>query len=83
MTCLCDYPLTKERWVEECIRPLMSTQVDTCSINLCSSDGYVCELKNGELLMDHFDSWPMPGCGATAENTKKLIAADANPPSSL
>jgi len=50
-----DYPLTKERWVEENIHSLLGTQVDTLLYNLCSSDGYVCELKNGELLMDHFD----------------------------
>jgi hypothetical protein len=75
-----DYPLTKERWVEECIRPLMSTQVDTLLYNLCSSDGYVCELKNGELLMDHFDQLADAWVWRYRENTKKLIAADANPP---
>src|SRR5215472_12257488 len=47
-----DYPLTRERWVEECIHPFVGTQVDTIFYNLCSSDGYVAELKSGELLMD-------------------------------
>src|SRR5438445_6385180 len=50
-----DYPLTRERWVEECIHPLAGTQVDTMLYNLCSSDGYVAELKSGELLMHDFD----------------------------
>jgi len=75
-----DYPLTKERWVEECIRPLMSTQVDTLLYNLCSSDGYVCELKSGELLMDHFDQLGDAWVWRYRENTKRLIEADANPP---
>ncbi len=75
-----DYPLTRERWVEECIHPLMGTQVDAIFYNLCSSDGYVAELKSGELLMDSFpqlgDSWVW----RYRENTKRLIAGDANPP---
>ncbi len=75
-----DYPLTKERWVEECIRPLMGTQVDTLLYNLCSSDGYVAELTTGELLMDHFDQLGDAWVWRYRENTKKLTEADANPP---
>lgn len=75
-----DYPLTPERWVEECIHPLAGTQVDTLLYNLCSSDGYVAGLKNGELLMDHFDKLGDAWVWRYRENTKKLIEADANPP---
>jgi hypothetical protein len=75
-----DYPLTKERWVEECIHPLVGTQVDTILYNLCSSDGYVAELKSGELLMDSFDKLGDAWVWRYRENTKKLIEADANPP---
>src|SRR4051794_9202326 len=28
-----DYPLTRERWVEECIHPMAGTQVDTIFYN--------------------------------------------------
>ena len=79
MPCV-DYPLTRERWVEECIHPLLGTQVDTLLYNLCSSDGYVCELKNGELLMDDFDQLGDAWVWRYRENTKRLIEADANPP---
>ncbi|MFN0166982.1 MAG: hypothetical protein ACKV22_11190, partial [Bryobacteraceae bacterium] len=75
-----DYPLTRERWVEECIHPLAGTQVDTILYNLCSSDGYVAELKSGELLMDDFDKLGDAWVWRYRENTKKLIEADANPP---
>ncbi len=75
-----DFPLTRERWVEECIHPLLGTQVDTLLYNLCSSDGYVCELKNGELLMDDFDQLGDAWVWRYRENTKRLIEADANPP---
>ena len=75
-----DYPLTPERWVEECIRPLAGTQVDTILYNLCSSDGYVAELKSGELLMHDFDKLGDAWVWRYRENTKKLIEADANPP---
>ena len=46
-----DYPLTPEEWVAECLQRLTNTQVDTLFYNLCSSDGYVCELENGQILM--------------------------------
>ncbi|MFN0166978.1 MAG: hypothetical protein ACKV22_11170 [Bryobacteraceae bacterium] len=75
-----DYPLTKDRWVEECIHPLAGTQVDTVLYNLCSSDGYVAELKSGELLMNDFDKLGDAWVWRYRENTKKLIEADANPP---
>lgn len=75
-----DYPLTRERWVEECIHPIAGTQVDTIFYNLCSSDGYVAELKTGELLMDSFDQLGDAWVWRYRENTKRLIAADANPP---
>lgn len=75
-----EYPLTKERWLEECIQPLVGTHVDAIFYNLCSSDGYVAELKTGELLMDDFDQLRDAWCWRYRENTKKLIEADANPP---
>ncbi len=75
-----DYPLTQERWLRECIRPLAGTRVDTLLYNLCSSDGYCCELKSGELLCDAFDQVANAWVWRYRENTKKLIAADANPP---
>jgi hypothetical protein len=75
-----DYPLTRERWVAECIQPLAGTQVDTLLYNLCSSDGYCCELKTGELLCDSFDQLGNAWVWRYRENTKRLIAADANPP---
>ena len=78
-----DYPLTLERWLEECMHPLLDTQVDTLLYNLCSSDGYVAELKTGELLMDSFDKLGDAWVWRYRENTKKLIAADANPRSWL
>src|SRR5437867_2431373 len=40
-----DYPLTPERWAEEAMAPLVNTHVDALAYNLCSSDGYVCDLK--------------------------------------
>ena len=75
-----DYPLTRERWVEECIHPMAGTQVDTIFYNLCSSDGYVAGLKSGELLMDSFDKLGDAWVWRYRENTKRLIEADANPP---
>jgi len=75
-----DYPLTKERWLEECIQPLVGTHVDAIFYNLCSSDGYVAELKTGELLMNDFEQLGDAWCWRYRENTKKLIEADANPP---
>jgi hypothetical protein len=75
-----DYPLTRERWVEECIHPMAGTQVDTIFYNLCSSDGYVAGLKTGELLMDSFDQLGDAWVWRYRENTKRLIEADANPP---
>ncbi len=68
-----DYPLTRERWVEECIHPLAGTQVDTILYNLCSSDGYVAELKSGELLMDDFDKLGDAWVCRYRENTNNLI----------
>ena len=56
-----DYPLTRERWVEECIHPLAGTQVDTMLYNLCSSDGYVAGLR---LPLER------PGCGAIAKTRR-------------
>jgi hypothetical protein len=75
-----DYPLTKERWVEECIHPLAGTKVDAIFYNLCSSDGCAAELRTGELLMDDFDKLGDAWVWRYRENTKKLIEADANPP---
>jgi hypothetical protein len=75
-----DYPLTRERWAEECIHPLLNTQVDTLLYNLCSSDAYCCELKSGELLMDRFSQVGSAWVWRYRENTKRLIASGANPP---
>ncbi len=50
-----EYPLTPEKWAAESIRPLVNTQVDTLFYNLCSSDGYVCELESGPILMENFE----------------------------
>jgi len=75
-----DYPLTPEQWAAECIAPLVNTQVDCLLYNLCSSDGYCCQLNNGELLMDTFDKLPDAWVWRYRENTKRLVAADANPP---
>jgi hypothetical protein len=75
-----DYPLTPERWIQECIQPLAGTHVDTLLYNLCSSDAYCCELKHGELLCDSFPQLGNAWVWRYRENTKKIIAADANPP---
>ncbi|MFM1550674.1 MAG: hypothetical protein ACKJSG_14815 [Lentisphaeria bacterium] len=75
-----DYPLTPERWVAESIRPLENSQVDTLFYNLCSSDGYVCDLDSGQILMDNCETLTDAWVWRYRENTKKLIAADANPP---
>ena len=75
-----DYPLTPEKWVAESIRPLVNTQVDTLFYNLCSSDGYVCDLENGQILMDNFEKLGDAWVWRYRENTKNLIAHDANPP---
>ena len=75
-----DYPLTPEKWVAESIRPLVNTQVDTLFYNLCSSDGYCCGLETGQILMDNFDKVGDAWVWRYRENTKNLIAHDANPP---
>ena len=75
-----DYPLTQERWVAESIRPLVGTQVDTLFYNLCSSDGYCCELRSGQILMDNIEKLSDAWVWRYRENTKQLVAADANPP---
>ena len=79
ITCI-DYPLTPEKWAAECIAPLINTQVDCLLYNLCSSDGYCCQLDSGEILMDAFDKIPDAWVWRYRENTKALAAADANPP---
>ena len=75
-----DYPLTPEKWVAESIRPLVNTQVDALFYNLCSSDGFVCRLENGQILMDNFEKLGDAWVWRYRENTKNLIAHDANPP---
>lgn len=75
-----DYPITPEKWAAECIAPLVNTQVDCLLYNLCSSDGYCCQLDNGEILMDAFEKLPDAWVWRYRENTKRLIAANANPP---
>ena len=75
-----DYPLTPEKWVAECIRPLVNTQVDTLFYNLCSSDGYCCQLQNGQILMDNFEKLGDAWVWRYRENTKRLIECGANPP---
>jgi len=75
-----DYPLTPERWAAETIRPLANTHVDTLFYNLCSSDGYVCELQNGELLLGNVDKFDHAWMWRYRENTRRLIEAGANPP---
>ena len=75
-----DYPLTPAKWAAECFGPLVNTQVDCLLYNLCSSDAYCCQLNNGELLMDAFDKLSSAWVWRYRENTKRLIAADANPP---
>jgi len=75
-----DYPLTPEKWVAETIRPLAGTQVDTLFYNLASSDGFVCELKSAQILMDNFDKLEDAWVWRYRENTKLLIRAGANPP---
>jgi len=75
-----DYPLTPEKWAAESIRPLVNTQVDALFYNLCSSDGYCCGLESGQILMDNFDKLGHAWVWRYRENTKGLIAHDANPP---
>jgi len=75
-----DYPLTPEKWASESIRPLVGTQVDALFYNLCSSDGYCCGLESGQVLMDNFDQVGDAWVWRYRENTKRLIAAGANPP---
>ena len=75
-----DYPLTPERFVAESIRPLENTQVDALFYNLCSSDGYCCDLNSGEILMDNCETLSDAWVWRYRENTKKMIEADANPP---
>ena len=74
-----DYPLTRERWVEECIHPMAGTQVDTIFYNLFSSYGYVAGLKSGELLMDSFDKLGDAWVWRYRENTKRFDNADNSP----
>jgi len=47
-----DYPLTKERWGRKSAFVADGTQVEPLLYTFCSSGWLVCELKNGELLMD-------------------------------
>ena len=75
-----DYPLTPEKWAEESIRPLVNTQVDALFYNLCSSDGFACELKNGQILVDNFEKLSDAWVWRYRENTHKLVEAGANPP---
>ena len=75
-----DYPISPEKWAAECIAPLVNTQVDCLLYNLCSSDGYCCQLDNGEYLMDAFEKLPDAWVWRYRENTKHLVAHDANPP---
>ncbi len=75
-----DYPLTPEKWVAESIRPLVNSHVDTLFYNLCSSDGYCCELKSGQILMDNFEKLGDAWVWRYRENTKHLVDHDANPP---
>ncbi len=73
-------PSRPKKWVEECIAPLVGTDVDCLLYNLCSSDGYVCQLNSGEIIADAFDQLPQAWVWRYRENTKQLIAAGANPP---
>jgi len=75
-----DFPLTPEKWASESIRPLVNTQVDALFYNLCSSDGYCCGLETGQILIDNFDKVDHAWVWRYRENTKNLIAHDANPP---
>ncbi len=75
-----DYPLTKQKLLEEDMHPLLNTQVDAFTYNLCSSDGYCCELENGELLMRSVEKFDDAWAWRYRENIKKLIEAGANPP---
>ena len=75
-----EYPISPETWVKECFSPLRNTQVDTLFYNLCSSDGFVCELKSGQILMDNFEQLADAWVWRYRENTKRLIEAGANPP---
>lgn len=75
-----DYPLTPEKWASETIRPLVGTQVDCLFYNLCSSDGFVCGLESGQILMDNFEKLGDAWVWRYRENTKRLIAENANPP---
>lgn len=75
-----DYPLTPEKWASETIRPLVNTQVDCLFYNLCSSDGFVCELESGQILMDNFEKLGDAWVWRYRENTKRMIAEGANPP---
>ena len=75
-----DYPLTPKKWASESIRPLVGTQVDCLFYNLCSSDGYACGLESGEILMDAFEKLGDAWVWRYRENTKHLIAQNANPP---
>ena len=75
-----DYPLTPEKWVSESIRPLAGTQVDCLFYNFCSSDGFVCALDSGPILMDNFEKLGDAWVWRYRENTKRLVAEGANPP---
>ena len=75
-----DYPLTPERFVAESIRLLENTQVDALFYNLCSSDGYCCDLNSGEILMGNCETLSDAWVWRYRENTRKMIEADANPP---
>ncbi len=75
-----DYPLTPEKWAQESITPIVNTDVDALVYNLCSSDGYVAELENGERLLANVKQFDDSWIWRYRENTKRLIEAGANPP---
>ena len=75
-----DYPLTPERWIEECFHPLVGTQVDCLTYNLWSSDNCVCQLESAEMLAETCDQVEDAWVWRTRENTKRLVEAGANPP---
>ena len=77
-----DYPLTPAKWAQESITPIVNTDVDALVYNLCSSDGYVAELENGERLLANVKQFDDSWIWRYRENTKRLIEAGANPPGS-
>lgn len=75
-----DYLLTPERWAKESFAPLANTHVDALAYNVCSSDGYIAQLENGELLLDDVEQLEDAWYWRYRENSKRLIKAGANPP---